>query len=571
MTLKSIRHGLVALLAATGGAAHAAPLTGSACPPPCQDGAFAETRLAVAKRGGLLALRDLTGDGKIELLSVTPAGILAQALDAEGKYAAAGALLAWPAGGTGWDLADLDGDGRVEVLMVSDGKTLVRRSFTAAGAWSEPETVLETGMYLPAATVRVPFTRDLDEDGLLDLVLPGPGRFHMRLNRGLDGAGKLGWSDPIEVEYEPEINYRTGDPDRLSSTFSQRVRVPWFSMDDIDGDGQLDLVSETSERVAFHLAKPEIDARPTWSLDLSELRSAPSASDLDLDNLLGAVSGLAQWRAVDLDGEGPRDLIVSSEGTFKVYRGATLAGPSGAPDQVLKASGNVLYFFVRDVLGDSAPDLQIVRGERISLAQLVKFLVVPGKLDFDVFTYENKGGTFDRRPTRRTTLALRIPRIFKLMNEFEEVSEQLEAQWDIPARRIDWDGDGEANDIVDVVDDQLMVFANCAPAQQRFEDLSVEDGVDGIIEKVVLNDLDRLGDGEESVIDLGELDRFAVAPGKGLRDATAGETPVLRFPTWPGKDDRGVRARDLDGDGRLDLITVVDGPEGLQVQFLVRR
>ena len=69
----------------------------------------------------------------------------------------------------------------------------------------------------------------------------------------------------------------------------------------------------------------------------------------------------------------------------------------------------------------------------------------------------------------------------------------------------------------------------------------------------------------------GELDRFAVAPGKGLRDATAGETPVLRFPTWPGKDDRGVRARDLDGDGRLDLITVVDGPEGLQVQFLIRR
>ena len=30
-------------------------------------------------------------------------------------------------------------------------------------------------------------------------------------------------------------------------------------------------------------------------------------------------------------------------------------------------------------------------------------------------------------------------------------------------------------------------------------------------------------------------------------------------------------AFDLDGDGRLDLITVVDGPEGLQVQFLVRR
>ena len=117
----------------------------------------------------------------------------------------------------------------------------------------------------------------------------------------------------------------------VKPTPSPLLQYSVIGMDDIDGDGQLDLVSETSERVAFHLAKPEIEARPTWSLDLSELRSAPSASDLDLDNLLGAVSGLAQWRAVDLDGEGPRDLIVSSEGTFKVYRGATLAGPTLLP------------------------------------------------------------------------------------------------------------------------------------------------------------------------------------------------------------------------------------------------
>ena len=548
-------------------------LTLPAPPAPEGDAApeFSETRLAVRKGAGMLALRDLTGDGRLELISVTARGLVAKALGEDGAYETAGALLEWPAAGTGWDLADLDGDGRVEVLMVSDGKTLVRRSLTGAGAWSDPEPVLATGMYLPAATVRVPFTRDLDEDGRLDLVLPGPGRFHMRLNRGTDGEGALQWSDPIEVEYEPRIDYRTGDPARLSATFSQRVRVPWFSMVDIDGDGRLDLVSETSERVAFHLARPEIQARPTWELDLSKLRSAPTASDLDLDNLLGAVSGLAQWRAVDLDGQPPRDLIVSSEGTFKVYLGATATGPVRAPDQVLKASGNVLYFFVRDVLGSEGPDLQIVRGERISLAQLVKFLVVPGKLDFDVFTYENKGGTFDRRPTRRTTLALRIPRIFKLLDEFEEVSEQLEAQWDIPARRVDWDGDGEEDDVVDVVDDVLKVFLDCAPPQQRFEDLSVEDGVDGIIETVVLNDLDRLGDGEENVIDLGELDRFAVAPGKGLRDATSGVEPVATFPVWPGDDDRGVRSRDLDGDGRPDLITVVDGPEGLQVQFLVRR
>ena len=51
MTLKSLQLGLVALLAATGGAAHPTSLTGSASTSPPQDGGFAETRLAVAKEG----------------------------------------------------------------------------------------------------------------------------------------------------------------------------------------------------------------------------------------------------------------------------------------------------------------------------------------------------------------------------------------------------------------------------------------------------------------------------------------------------------------------------------------
>ena len=68
--------------------------------PPAAD--FSETRLAVRKGSGLLALRDLTGDGRYELLSLTPRGLVAQALDERGVYETAGALLEWPASGTGW-------------------------------------------------------------------------------------------------------------------------------------------------------------------------------------------------------------------------------------------------------------------------------------------------------------------------------------------------------------------------------------------------------------------------------------------------------------------------------------
>lgn len=532
---------------------------------------FAETKLEIPMRGVTLALRDLTGDGELELVRIDAGGVHVRALDEEKTYSRVGTLLPWPNETIGWDLADLDGDGHTSLLMVADGRTISRVRFTKERGWAEPEALFEAGTYLPFGVAHVPFARDIDADGQLDLVLPGPGRFHVRLNRGTSAEGGLEWSNPVEVGYEPEIDYELGDPGRLSSTFGQSVVVPYFSMFDVDGDGTQDLVSEMDDRVAFHLARPEIDALPSWELDLSRLKNDVSASDIDLDDLLSVVSGFAQWRIADLDGEGANDLVIGSDGRFRVYFGGAATGPTKDPDVVRKIAGNALYFFVRDVIGDDRPDLQIVRGERISLARLLKYLVVPGKLDFDVFTYANENGVFARRPTKTTTLALRVPRLFQLFEEFEEVSDALEEQWDIPARRVDWDGDGEDDDVIDALDDTLVVYENCAPPKQKFEDLSLSRGIDGLVERVVLQDLDELDDGGESVIDLGSIDTFAVAPGKALRDATSGKKRVASFPLWSGKDDRAIRTRDLDGDGRLDVITVIEVERAYRIQILLRR
>lgn len=573
-TNRALRGGPLVLCAGLAAAALAAPGAGSlgapSAPQTATDGSFAETRVEVPRSGAVLALRDLTGDGRKELVEIDGGSLRVRRLGANGEYETGARMLPWTGKKVGWDLADLDGSGRTDLIVVVDGESIARRRYVAGEGWSDPEELFTADVYLPSGVARVPFARDVDRDGRIDLVLPGAGRFDIRLNLGVGDAGRLDWSDSIQVEYEPEIDYELGDPERLSSTFGQSVRVPLFSIEDVDGDGRQDLVSEMDDRVAFHLADPTIAALPTWELDLSELKNDVSASDVDLDDLLSAVAGFAQWRVEDLDGVAPNDLIIGSDGTFRVYLGASRTGPTGDPDQVLRSSGNTLYFFVRDVIGDGRPDLQIVRGERISLARLLKYLVVPGRLDFDVFTYQNDDGRFARRPTKRTTIALRVPRLLGMIDEFDDMSDELEAQWDIPATRLDWDGDGEEDDVVDAVGGQLRVFLDCAPEEQRFENISFQSGFDGIIERVVLRDLDALDDGGETVIDLGELNAFAVAPGKVLRDSTSGRTAVAAAPLWEGDDDRSVRPLDLDGDGRLDLVTVVDGPNSYRLQFLVR-
>ena len=373
------------------------------------------------------------------------------------------------------------------------------------------------------------------------------------------------------MNFEPEVLHELGDPSRLSARFGQTVEVPWFRVEDIDGDGALDLVSETSERVAFHLARPRIETEPTWVLDLAALEGRTQGRTIDLDDLLAFVSGLAQWRVADLDGVPPNDLVLGAQGTFKVYLGGSVSGPRADADQVLKASGNVLYFFLRNVIGDARPDLQIVRGERLSLARLLRFLLLPGRIEFELFTYQNLDGAFDRKPTQRSVLALRIPRLLGFIEDAKKLSDELEKQWDIPARRLDWDGDGANDDVVDQRGARLVVVRNCAPSQQRWEDRPATD-MDGLVERIILQDLDRVGDGGESVIDLGELDRFAMAPGAALRGLAEGKEPVAEAALYGVSQERALRGVDLDGDGLVDLLATGKDDQGVwRVQFFVRR
>ncbi len=531
------------------------------------DEAPAATLLHRPDDGGVLALREMDGDGRLDLVFLQPSGFGVRYQREDGRYPAENDTeLCWPGPHLAWDLVDLDLDGRFEIVTLSgEGEVHAWRP-GADRAFGEGSLLLESRSYLPHGISQMRFVRDIDGNGLADFVLPAAGVFRIHLQEPVGT-----WSGGIEIEYEAEVEYQVGDPEDLDGRFGQLLRIPWFKLEDVDGDGLQDLVSRTEERVDFHLARPELSATPSWTLDLVALQGDRGKSDeIDLDDLFANIDMGVKWSLVELDGKAPRDLLIQLGGTIKTYLGGSVTGTTERPDQVLKLSGNLLHFFARDVQGDELPDLQLVRGEQISLGRVLRWLILPGSLDFELFTYQNDDGAFRRKYTRRNTVSLKIPRLLSLIEDVEEISDEVECQRKIPARRADLDGDGVADDVVDVQGGEVLFFSGCAPAEdERLRSLQ-EGDIEVMLEKFVLDDVDAMEDGGTKTIDLGEVREWNFSPGATLRRAHEGLEPRLRTPAPADEGDFQLRPRDLNGDGRDDVVLWVQLPdESYLVQFLV--
>jgi hypothetical protein len=215
--------------------------------------------------------------------------------------------------------------------------------------------------------------------------------------------------------------------------------------------------------------------------------------------------------------------------------------------------------------------LQLLRGERISLGRVLRWLILPGSLDFELFVYRNDSGVFSRRPTRQNTVALEIPRLLSLIDDAEEITEEIKRQRKIPARRADLDGDGDADDVIDVIDGEILFFDSCAPHEdERYRSLR-EGDVEGMVEAFVIDDIDAMEDGETKTIDFGEVREWHFSPSAVLRGSHEGAVPFLRAPAAAEKGDFHLRPLDLDGDGRDDVVIWLERPDGSHlVQFLVQ-
>jgi hypothetical protein len=382
--------------------------------------------------------------------------------------------------------ADLDGDGDLEIVAANQGSDCVTVFFQdSPGNFALPPFTLE-----PTPQQDLPVwvaAADLDGDGDLELV----------------SANSAFLSDSVTVFFQDAPGSFGGAPLMLDPTPGDDDRPSSVVAADLDGDGDLELVSANAESDSL-------------SVFFQNAPGSFGASPLVLPANANPVSAVA----ADLDGDGDLEIISAN------------------------ARGDSVGVFFQDAPGSfGAPTLTLDPSPHPFGAVSVAVADLDGDGDLELVSTNPDGVTvfFQDAPGRFSSPALAL-----------DPTPAVDQPSSVAAADLDRDGDldlvsanGESDCVTVFFQDSLGSFA--APALA----LDATPAFDRPL-SVAAADLD--GDGDLEILSANEeSDRVAVF----FQDATLSlATTALALDFTPFTDQpRSVAPADLDGDGDLELVS----------------
>ena len=446
------------------------------------DWSFRSQPLALPAETTSLVLADLDGDARREIIAVIEDELRIYPQGEDGFDFGQGFLnLKFDAGAVGWDIAggfgangENDDNDTKAIIALLDGSR-VQAWRLENGALSEPETLLEgVGGFLSRGVNRLYFARDVNADGMMDLVTPAPGALHIHL-RQEDG----GFRPPLPVQSDTRLRTNLNARGLFWRT-GQAVTIPFLRLRDLNADGNPDLITETDELLAVFLADPDAPGyfplAPTYRIDIAEIEARLGEFDvdsLDFSNLTGILALTHEELLEDVDGDGIDDLLLREGGKISLFMGNRAGMALDSPRQVLRSGGNVLGSLLHDEDGDGRKDLWLWRVESISLGDVFLWLVLSSDIEVEALIYPNDGERFARRPSRRVTVSLQIPSLVGLAGNYRELSEAAEATRSadlVSTAAAHLDGDFDQLDLLVLMDRQLQVFYNSIEPEPEEEE-----------------------------------------------------------------------------------------------------
>jgi len=326
-------------------------------------------------------------------------------------------------------------------VETAPGKEIVL--FTARGAWSwrpgagekEAERRLVSGDFLwqlPDPSEAFHFwggVRDVDGDGLDDLVFPEPSGYRIAIQRRT-GEGPPSFARVSALRVPPSfgetlatsrgarrmkvrrrarefrLSIRLGggskSPEESELSVLDTVPVPFFS--DWDGDGRTDLVALSGESLFIWRQSAEggfgklPDIAQEFPLEMDkgrrfDLSFGAYSADMNRDGRVDCMILAGDRRSDEIRTQ----ILVYLNGVGKgKTKEMPLFGPKGQPQQVLLVSGIVGAVALEDVDGNGEPDL-VLGTVQIDTLDAIR-AASSGKVEASLRVYLNKSGRLSRQP-----------------------------------------------------------------------------------------------------------------------------------------------------------------------------
>ena len=318
---------------------------------------------------------------------------------------------------------------------------------------------------------------------------------------GGDTDGKM-WLSTINPSGELRWHIKTGARKKITSTAtdiatSAALAYGVFAAD-MDGDGDMDILSASNADNTIAWYENNGDANPTWT-----------ANDIATD-----AAGANSVFAADMDGDGDMDIVSSSanDNTIAWYENDGNANPTWAAADIATSANSARSVFVADMDGDGDMDI-----------------VSASYNDNTIAWYENNGNA---NPTWTAT----------------DIATSAAGALSVYAA--DMDGDGDM-DIVSasMLDNTIAWYENNGDANPTWAAADIATDAAGA-SGVYAADMD--GDGDMDIVSADFSDN-TIAWYENNGDAN---------PTWTAADistsaagARDVHLADMDGDGDMDIVS----------------
>jgi hypothetical protein len=372
----------------------------------------------------------------------------------------------------GWDLSNnYQEDGGLSLIAVVDGNQVLAWHVEAEQIIGPNTVTSDIDGYLSKGLNRLHFSRDINGDGLEDLIIPGPGQLQIHMN-----AGNGGYQTPLAIQSDFRIRTNL-DSSQLERRIGQSIRIPLMELRDVNSDGADDLISRTEELLDVFLANATgpvyFSATPSYSVNIAEIEERLGDFDidnLDFSNLTGVLALTHEELLEDVDGDGIDDLLLREGGKVSLFGGTIDGMTMSQPRQVLRSSGNILSTFLYDENNDELKDLWLWRVEPISVSDIFVWLALSGSIAIEAFIYPNEGERFARRPARKLTVSLKFPSVIRLAGSVRGIEEQVSATDTgeyLVSTTGNFNNEPAKADLLALIDNQLALFLNSIEPQSE--------------------------------------------------------------------------------------------------------